>query len=309
LKDEIEPPSEKLGGSVHFPEDWRALQFEELSYASPDDPPLKRWTIHLIEHLSGRPRLLPIYRKWQKIALKQPQRMMRELLRLIDVELEIVAGRWPPPLVAGVPLLIIANHPFGIGDGIALLSMAEQLDRPYRVFIDSQLMKVPEIRPYALPIDFSETREALQTNLQSRQRARELLLEGVTIVVFPAGGVATAPNPFGTARELPWKNFTARLVQQGRACVLPVYFEGQNSPLFHLVSRVSLTLRLSLIVSEFMRHFRGSIVHVHIGDIVPIEAFKNPKNGKALTRELYALVHRLAPRPRQAQPAATRRDV
>ena len=160
--------------------------------------------------------------------------------------------------------MIVANHPFGIGDGIAVLALAEQLDRPYRILANSDFLKVPEIRHLALPIDFSETREAVKTNLASRSLARRLLREGVTIVVFPAGGVATAEHPAGKAEELPWKAFTARLIQQAEAAVLPVYFEGQNSPLFHLVSRYSLTVRLALMVSE-LRNFVGATVPVHVG--------------------------------------------
>ena len=137
--------------------------------------------------------------------------------------------------------------------------------------------------------------------------ARRLLREGVTIVVFPAGGVATAEKPFGKAEELPWKAFTARLIQQAQASVLPVYFEGQNSPLFHFISRYSLMLRLSLLVSEF-RRFVGATIRVHVGAVVPFAALKARDDRTALTAELYALVHRLAldaisltPRPAEAR--------
>jgi putative hemolysin len=113
-------------------------------------------------------------------------------------------------------------------------------------------------------------------------------------VVFPAGGVATAEQPSGRAEELPWKAFTARLIQQAQAAVLPVYFEGQNSPLFHLISRYSLMLRLSLLVSEF-RHFVGATVRVHVGALVPFDELACRAARGALTDELYGLVHRLAP--------------
>jgi putative hemolysin len=190
--------------------------------------------------------------------------------------------------------VIVANHPFGIGDGVALLALAEQLGRPYRILINSDFLRVPEIRPYALPIDFSATPEAIETNLETRRQARRLLKSGVTIVVFPAGGVATAEQPFGKAEELPWKSFTARLIQLAEAAVLPVYFEGQNSALFHLVSRYSLTLRLALLVSEF-RYCVGATVRAHIGAVVPFSAFESGADRNRLTAELYALVHRLAP--------------
>jgi putative hemolysin len=214
----------------------------------------------------------------------------------------VQAPTWPIAVPPQVPLVIIANHPYGIGDGIALLALAEQLGRPYRILINSDFMKLPEIRPYALPIDFSASPEAIKTNLKSRIDARRLLQEGVTIVVFPAGGVATAEEPSGKAEELPWKAFTARLIQQAQAAVLPVYFEGQNSPLFHLTSRYSLMLRLSLLVSEF-RHFVGATVKVHVGAVVPFQALACRADRGALTNELYALVHRLAPAAATQGPA------
>lgn len=270
------------------------MEFEELSYASPEDPAFKRWLIHSIEHLSGRPKLLPIYEVWREVVAREPERMMRELLKLIDVDVEIKGDEWPPTVNQGTPLVMIANHPFGIGDGITMLAMAEEIGRPYRIFVDKRLLKIPEIRPYALPIDHSDSRQALRTNLLSRQLARDFLDEDHTIVIFPAGAVATASWPFGRARELPWKNFAARLVQSTEASVLPVYFEGQNGPLFHLVSRVSTTLRISLIVSEFIRGFRRSRVHVRVGRLVSYSELKNTRNGKLLTAELFQLVHALA---------------
>jgi putative hemolysin len=266
---------------------------EELSYVSWRDPFWKRWTMRAIENLSGRRRLLPIYHRWRMVVGTSP-RMMGTLLDMLGTRLDVRARAWPIVVPPEVPLVMVANHPFGIGDGIALLALAEALGRPYRILINSDFMKLPEIRPYALPIDFSASPEAIATNLKSRTDARRLLKQGVTIVVFPAGGVATAERPAGKAEELPWKAFTARLIQQAQASVLPVYFEGQNSALFHLISRYSLMLRLSLLVSEF-RRFVGATVRVHVGALVPFAELGCQADRGALTDELYALVHRLAP--------------
>ncbi len=268
----------------------------KLSFVSPEDPTWKRWVIGAIEDVSGRRKFLPLYDRWRDEIVGNPNRkMMEDMLGLINVTLDVVSDEpWPPRIDPAAPLVMIANHPFGMADGIIALTLAEQLGRPYKVLINNDLLKVPEIRPYSLPIDFSETREAVDTNLKSRAEARRLLKEGVTIVVFPAGGVATATNPFGTAEELPWKTFTARLIQQARASVLPVYFEGQNSTLFHAVSRFSLTLRLSLLVSEF-RRFPDKRFPAHVGRITPFEDLAHSDDRKALTQELYLMVQRLAP--------------
>src|ERR1700676_5501897 len=158
---------------------------EELSYVSWRDPFWKRWTMRAIENVSGRRRLLPIYYRWRATVVGTNPRMMEALLDLIGTRLDVQAPAWPITVPPDVPLVIIANHPFGIGDGIAVLALAEELGRPYRILINSDFMKLPEIRPYALPIDFSESRQAIATNLKSRTDARRLLQQGVTIVVFP----------------------------------------------------------------------------------------------------------------------------
>lgn len=270
------------------------MQFPELSLANADDPPLKRGTIRLLEQLAGRDYFAPLYARWRGEVIPQGARVIRPMLSLIDVDLHIVAAQWPPRLAPDRPVVLIANHPFGIVDGIAALALAEDLGRPFRVLINKDLLKVPELRPYSLPIDFEETRAAHKTNLATRDEAMRLLGAGTTIVVFPAGGVATADKPFGRAKDLPWKPLVARLVQGARATVIPVYFEGQCGPLFHLVSRISMTLRLSMLIREFRRGVGRQLV-AHVGEAVPFEALAHGDDRKALMAELFALVHGLAP--------------
>lgn len=269
-----------------------SLDHAELSYANPGQPRLKRWMIRAVEGISGRRKLLAIYRRW-KTGVAAGGYIWSELLSLIDLRVRIDADVWPPQELPEGPLVVIANHPFGIGDGLAILSLAERLDRPYRILINNELLKVPEIRPYSLPVDFEETGEALRTNMRTRQEALRLLKEGVTIIVFPGGGVATARRPFGRAEELPWKTFAAKMIRSSRATVVPVFFEGQNSPLFHLASRLSLTLRLSLLVREF-RRIVGSAIEVRVGAMIPYEDLATLADQKAMIEDLQRRVLSLA---------------
>jgi putative hemolysin len=277
--------------------------FEELSYATPGDPAWKRWIVRSIEHLSGRPRLLPLYRTWRESAAAHPDRMMREALRLLEMRVEVIEGAWPSGAALPAPLVMVSNHPFGIADGLVMLAMAEAVGRPYRVFVDKRLLRIPELRPLALPIDFDEGRAAMRTNLRSRKAARACLETGGTIVIFPAGGVATARPPWARARELPWKNFAGRLVQGSRAAVLPVRFEGQNSVWFHLASHLSMTLRQSLLVSEFMRRGQGAAIRLRIFEVRPFEALEHAENGRLLTAELFDMVGGDGPPPGRARGA------
>ena len=269
------------------------MRFKELSYANERDPKLKRWFIRSIEGLSGRDRYARLYDIWRNDIVGKTDRVFGKMLDLIDVELD-VQGEWLPVVEDGRPLVIVANHPFGIGDGIAILAMAEQLGRPFRVLINNELLKVPEIAPYSLPVSFEETKEALAINMQTRQEALKLLKEGVTIIIFPAGGVATARKGFGAAEDLPWKIFAAKLVQAAKADVVPIYFEGQNGPLFHIASRLSLTLRLSLLIREFKR-LSGSSIRARVGAMMTWEELSGIRDRKDLLTVLHDAVFSMRP--------------
>lgn len=268
------------------------MKFKELTYAAAEDPPWKQWAIRSVERLSGRNYFVPYYEIWQRDVIPAGGPIIGPALELIDISVEIASGQWPPKLDNAAPLIVVANHPYGILDGLGTLSLVERLGRPYRVLINKDLMKVPEIRPFSLPIDFSPTREAQATNLETRREALRLLSEGTTIVVFPGGGVSTSSTIFGKAVDLPWKTFTARMVQASKAQVLPLYFDGQCSPMFQWVSKFSATLRLSLIIREFRTRV-GRPLHVHIGDVIPSDECASYKDRKALINMLCERVHAL----------------
>nr|WP_210273319.1 lysophospholipid acyltransferase family protein [Rhizobium leguminosarum] len=277
-----------------------------MSYANDRDPRLKRWLIRSIEGLSGRDHYVRLYDIWRSDIIGRSDRVFARTLDLIDVAVE-VKGNWPLDPVPPEPIVIVANHPFGIGDGIAVLALAEQLGRPFKVLIHNDLLKMPEMASYSLPISFGETRQAMVMNMKSRNEAVRLLKEGTTIVVFPAGGVATARRGFGRAQDLPWKMFPAKLIQSAHASVLPIYFEGQNGRLFHLASLASMTLRLSLLIGEF-RRLSGSTITAHVGKVLTWEALSSGGDRKGLLARLYEAVFSMAPPKRSLQTFRLRRN-
>jgi putative hemolysin len=268
-----------------------------LTYADDSHPRLKRWVIRAIENLSGRHHYASLYEIWRNTIVPTGENLFSEMLRLTGISLA-PANEFPPRDLPAGPLIIVANHPYGIGDGAAALALAEQIGRPFKVLINNALLKVPEIRPYALAVDFDETKEALANNLAMRKEALAFLKSGGTIIIFPAGGVATAPKGLGRAVDLPWKSFVATLIQKSRANILPVFFEGQNSRIFHIVSQFSLTLRLSLLVREFTR-LSGHAIRFHTGTLIRPEDIDNLSDRKALIDMLRNAVHALDPAERR----------
>jgi putative hemolysin len=265
-----------------------------LTYARADMPGGQKLLLHLVERSHGIKRASGRYHAWRSgFDLYQGDAMNR-LLAACDIKLDVRGEAWPPPCLPGRPLLMIANHPFGVPDGVAALALAEQIGRPVKILIHSDLLRIPEIEPFALPIDFSETREALQINAASGREAIARLKNGETIIIFPAGGIATADWPLGRAGDLPWKTFVAKLVHKARADVVPLYFSGQNSWIFHAASRVSMFLRTSLIMPEALRCI-GRTIEVRVGATIAYEQMSGITDRTELTALLRRSVFALCP--------------
>lgn len=263
---------------------------EAFSYAAPGDPPLRRLTIRLIERMTGQPRLKRIYRQYREEggAGNFWEHAIRRLHLILILD-ETALRQWP----RSGPLVIVCNHPFGVIDGLAISAITARIRPDFRILTNAVLYRADEIKPYLLPVDFSETREAMGINLKSRAEARAHLAAGGCLIVFPAGGVSTTPSIWhARAVDAQWKTFTARLILGAQAPVAPFYFEGQNSRLFQIASHLHQTLRLSLLFKEV--HDRiGSEIRMHPGLPIPFAALCHLKPD-ALMAELRARTYGLA---------------
>jgi len=263
---------------------------DTFSYAAPDDPRLKRLVIRLIERTTGQPYLRWLYEDYQNNPSNET--FWDSAIRRLELKVvcdEEKLSRWPK---SGA-LVVVCNHPFGVLDGLTICHLVAKMRTDFRVLTNSVLYRADEIKPFLLPIDFAETKDALKTNLQSRAVAKAHLMSGGCLVIFPAGGVSTTPTMWHKrAVDADWKTFTARLITQAQAPVAPVYFAGQNSRLFQVASHVSMTLRLSLLFKEVHDKI-GSEVRVRIGDVVPYSALTSITDRYAFMQRLRDLTYAL----------------
>ena len=239
-----------------------------FSYATSSDSWFKRHFIMLVERFSGQPRLKRLYLHNQAHP-RLGESFWQACVRLLELKprYDVAAlGRIPKT----GPVVVVANHPYGVLDGILISWLIEKVRSDFLVIVHSALLRAPEGRDNLLPVDFSETPEARATNLATRAAARERLEKGGVVIVFPAGMISTAPDRLGLrpAREYPWQPFIAQLIQRSRATVVPVWFGGQNSRLFQIASHINGALRLALIFHE-VRIRIGAMIDIRIGDPSP----------------------------------------
>ena len=277
-------------------------QVDTFSYADPADPRLKRLFIRIIERVTGQPYLKWLYEE-NRANPVPGEDFWDAAIRKLELKLrynEDVLAQWPRT----GPLVVVANHPFGVLDGLIICHIVSRVRKDFRVLTNAVLLRAEEVKTFLLPVDFAETEEALKTNLKTRAEAKNHLMKGGCLVVFPAGGVSTTPTIWHRrATDAEWKNLTARLVAQAKAAVAPVYFAGQNSRLFQLASHISMTLRLSLLFKEV--HDRiGSEVLVRLGDVLPYERIAGINDRQTVMDKLKEITYSLGEALPQKLPKA-----
>ena len=151
-----------------------------------------------------------------------------------------------------------------------------------------------KVKEKIIPIDFSQSRDAILSNINARKQAENVLLNDGVIVLFPSGQIATKENfkKKTKAHDGNWKQFTSKLVIKTKSPVLPIYFEGQNSQLFHIANKMGLTFRYSLMMYELKRKI-GDTINLHVGEIIPFSQLNEIgdliKITKYLRQKTYAL--------------------
>lgn len=269
----------------------------EITYALGAKSRAGRTVIKSIENITGRPRLLRLALDYQR-EMANGVSFWEVMCSRYKLTLDVRGGFDNIPRRG--PLVCVANHPFGILDGLSFgRIMAETRGDDFKILANSVFVKAPEVEPHILPIDFAETREAVRMNLETRKHAVAYLRGGGAIGVFPGGAVSTGSTFYNRAFDPEWKTFTARLIQQADAAVCPIFFEGQNSRLFQLASHLSETLRLALLINEFDNRV-GEPVRVVIGEPLPKSVINGYRgDAKGLMRFLREHTYSLSPVPVQ----------
>ena len=221
----------------------------KLSYANTFTNPFKANIIRTMEWLTGKLILLRLIRKFEREGPKSGQAFWRQALGLMRIELKTPEAQIRNIPDSG-PVIIVANHPHGLVDGMVLAELIGRVRTDYKILTRSLLTEVDEIKDFMIPVPFPHEDDALKQNLEMRKSAMNHLSDGGVIVLFPSGVVASSESFFGEAIEAEWNPFTAKMIQRSGAAVVPIFFPGQNSRWYQMANRVSATLRQGLLIHE-----------------------------------------------------------
>ncbi|MEJ6713592.1 MAG: lysophospholipid acyltransferase family protein [Rhodobacterales bacterium] len=220
-----------------------------LSYAGTFTNPFKANVIRVVEWLTGKLTLLKLVRKFEAAGQVKSTDFWRRAIVLLQIDLKTPAEQIANIPATG-PVVIVANHPHGLVDGMILADLVSWVRQDYKILTRSLLTNVPIIQYHMLPVAFPHEPDAIKMNIAMRKLAMEHLKDNGVIILFPAGQVATSPDWFGPALEADWLPFTAKMILKSKAKVVPVYFPGQNSRWFQIANKLSITIRQGLLLHE-----------------------------------------------------------
>ena len=267
----------------------------EISYAHSVKTRSGRTVVRLLENTTGRLRLIKRAKGYED-EVAQGRDFWQVMVDLYGLSLDIVGGALSNIPSEG-PVILIANHPYGILDGLMMGHILSQARSDFRILANSVFRKAEDLNRIVLPISFDETREGVQTNIATRKTALDYLGQGGAIGVFPGGKVSTAERPFGRPMDPMWRSFTARMIAKSNATVVPIYFDGHTSRLFQIASHLHSTLRLGLLIKEFKKRV-DTPVRVVIGEPIGRDVL-NPiaKDSKQMMDFLRKATYELNPNP------------
>jgi putative hemolysin len=267
----------------------------DISYAYSAQTRGGRTLIKLMENASGRVSLIK-----RACGYEDEVANGGDFWQVMDqrygLNLDIVSGSLDN-IPCDKPLIMIANHPYGILDGLMMGYILTHTRGDFRILAHRVFRRAEDLNCVILPISFDETKEAVKLNLETRKVALDYLNKGGAIGIFPGGTVSTAAKPFAHPMDPAWRSFTARLIAKSGATVVPLFFDGANSSLFQYASRLHYNLRMGLLIKEFRARV-DTRVRVVIGEpIDPSEMKAREKDARALMDYLRQSTYKLSPTP------------
>jgi putative hemolysin len=152
--------------------------------------------------------------------------------------------------------IVVANHPTGAVDGLALLQAVRQRRPDVRVLGNHFVTRIPQMREWTIPLD--PFRPEAWTNRQGLRAAARWLKSGGTVIIFPAGAVARRFTTDALADE-PWQGGVVALSRWTGAVIVPVGIDAKPSRLFRLLAPLNPWVGTAMLPRELLRQRRSRI--------------------------------------------------
>jgi putative hemolysin len=183
------------------------------------------------------------------------------------------------------PVVAVANHPFGGIEGAILGAVLPTIRPDVKIMTNFLLAESPELQDLCIAVDPFGGPGSIQGNQKGLRESLAWLRNGGMLVIFPAGEVAHLDLKRRQITDPPWNENVARIARKTGAAVLPIYFHGANSALFHILGLVHPRLRTAMLPHEFLNKQHASI-DLRIGNPITAKKFEAYPDDATLIRHI-----------------------
>ncbi len=177
-------------------------------------------------------------------------------------------------------VVVIANHPIGSLDGLALLRLLLEVRPDVKILANDMLSSFDALQPLLIPLDNFGGSGALKS---FRSAVAELESDRA-IIVFPAGEVSRA-RPSGV-RDTRWRPGFLKMARRAKAPILPICINAKNSLLFYSASMLFKPLGTALLAQE-MFNKKSVTINFRVGEAIPVKALESDSlSDKSLLKRL-----------------------
>jgi putative hemolysin len=198
---------------------------------------------------------------------------------LLNLSLDIVGIERIP---ATGRCMIVANHPTGIADGIAMFDLVRRRRSDMVFFANRDALRVnPRFRDVVIPVEWRASEKSHAKARDTFAATGQAFEEGRAVILFPSGRIAFWNE--GRLTERPWQPSVAALARRFDVPIVPMHIDSRNSGLFYWLSRWNTELRDMTVFHELLNK-KGAQFRMVVG---------RPIAPQALRRDLAAATNRL----------------
>lgn len=163
-------------------------------------------------------------------------------------------------------VVIIANHPLGSLDGLALLALVHSVRKDVKIVVNELLGSMTPLRPFFLGVN-NLTGQNSRNKIQQIHQALE---DEQAVIFFPAGEVSRLS--FKGVLDGKWHSGFLRMAKHAKAPVLPIHVGGKNSKFFYGLSLIAKPVSALLLVREMFKNVSLTLP-IKVGKLIPFASF------------------------------------
>lgn len=168
--------------------------------------------------------------------------------------------------------VVIANHPTGLADGVAVWEALTAVRKDVVFFANADAIRVNEgFGDAMIPVEWVMEKRSPAKTRETLKLAGAAFAAEKCVVIFPSGKLAKMID--GKLTEQDWFSTAVGLARKQKAPVVPLNLEARNSKLFYILSKLNGELRDITLFHELLNKKR-SVFEMTFGPVIPPEAFK-----------------------------------